>query len=69
MNVKQIVEQYLRKHKCDGLWHPGRHCRCGWHTEIMVRCGSCGGCLPAVKRRRTINGKRRTVLVPVEVRK
>jgi len=72
MNVKQIVTEYLRKHKCDGLMKPGTTCGCYLNDKIMIFCNFAREreCVPAIKRRRTIYGKRRTVLVPVsEVRK
>ena len=68
MNVKQIVEQYLRKHKCDGLIDEEYQCACS--TDSIFENCFCGCnydyCVPAVKRRRMVNGKRRTILVPVE---
>ena len=70
MNVKQIVAVYLKRHKCDGLVCGDCSCNA---NELFDNCD--GGfdeefCVPAVKRRRMVNGKRRTVLVPVsEVRK
>lgn len=68
MNVKQIVTQHLKRHKCDGLVSANKVCVCTINT-IMSPCLAVGGpctCVPAVKRRRMVNGRRRTVLVPFE---
>ena len=65
MSVKEIVAEYLKRNKYDGLV-------CGLCSCQGVNLFCCNGgfdedyCRVAVKRRRMVNGKRLTVLVPVE---
>ena len=69
MNVKQIVTEYLRRHKCDGLHYgPQGDCSCtiAQFMQHEFYCCDFNDCIPAVKRRRMVNGRRQTVLVPVE---
>ena len=68
MNVKEIVTAYLKRHKCDGLVCVENGCSCNIKaiTTYCFHCSSVKESLPAVKRRRMVNGRRRTVLVPVE---
>ena len=37
MEVCEIVEEYLRKNKCDGLWNPETECGC--EVDDLAPCG------------------------------
>lgn len=45
MNVRKIVEEYLREHGFDGLYYPGE---CGCDLENLMPCMEFGamGCVP-----------------------
>ena len=67
-NVKEIVVQYLKKNEYDGVCSYDNACSCAIDEllEAAFMCYEFADCVPAVKRRRWVDGKRQMVLVPVE---
>ena len=65
-NVKEIVAVWLVSHGFAGLASKHGRCSCTYKNEDFMLCNNSRCCVPAVKRRRMVDGKRRTMLVPVE---
>ena len=44
LTVQEIVKQYLKDHKYDGLFHADGNCACSVDNDLMDCCEPCQDC-------------------------